>query len=73
MVRIVRFVIPRHNRHFTSPVGDGAALSLANDDLPDMHGVLTPGGVMGAALLERLPRVGIQFQVREDASRTIKA
>ena len=43
------------------------ALVLANDDLADMYGVLTPGGVMGDALLNRLPRVGIHFQVREDA------
>jgi short subunit dehydrogenase-like uncharacterized protein len=40
------------------------ALSLCNDTLPDTYGVLTPGGFMGDALLERLPKVGIVFEVR---------
>ncbi len=40
------------------------ALSLACDDLPEMSGVLTPGAFMGDALLRRLPRVGIRFDVR---------
>ena len=40
------------------------ALSLACDDLPATYGVLTPGGLMGDALLARLPRIGVRFDVR---------
>ena len=35
-----------------------------DDDHPETYGVLTPGGAMGDALLQRLPRVGIRFEVR---------
>ena len=42
-----------------------AAVALAKDPLPATYGVLTPGGVMGEALLARLPRVGIRFEVRD--------
>ena len=41
------------------------AVALAKDDLPETYGVLTPGGAMGDALLQRLPRVGIRFEVRD--------
>ena len=41
------------------------AVALACDDLPETYGVLTPGGVMGDALLRRLPRVGIRFEIRD--------
>ena len=41
------------------------AVALAKDDLPETYGVLTPGGAMGDALLRRLPRVGIRFEVRD--------
>jgi len=37
------------------------ALALAKDSLPERYGVLTPGSVLGDALLKRLPRVGISF------------
>jgi short subunit dehydrogenase-like uncharacterized protein len=40
-----------------------AALSLALDDLPKQGGVLTPATAMGAALLERLRRAGMRFDV----------
>ena len=39
------------------------AVALAKDALPETYGVLTPGGFMGDALLARLPRVGIRFEV----------
>jgi short subunit dehydrogenase-like uncharacterized protein len=39
------------------------AIALAKDDLPDRYGVLTPGGVMADALMRRLSRVGIRFEV----------
>jgi len=39
------------------------ALALAKDELPERYGVLTPGAVLGDALLKRLPRVGIRFEV----------
>jgi short subunit dehydrogenase-like uncharacterized protein len=38
------------------------ALALAVDPLPETYGVLTPGGLMGDALLARLPKVGIRFE-----------
>jgi len=38
------------------------ALALAKDELPERYGVLTPGAVLGDALLKRLPRVGIRFE-----------
>jgi len=41
------------------------AVALAKDELPETYGVLTPGGLMGDALLRRLPRVGIRFEVRD--------
>jgi short subunit dehydrogenase-like uncharacterized protein len=47
------------------------AVALAVDELPQTHGVLTPGGFMGESLLRRLPTVGIRFDVRDEASRTI--
>ncbi len=39
------------------------AIALVSDELPPKYGVLTPGGFMADALLERLPRVGIRFEV----------
>jgi short subunit dehydrogenase-like uncharacterized protein len=47
------------------------AVALAVDELPQIHGVLTPGAFMGTSLLRRLPTVGIRFDVRDEASRTI--
>ncbi len=44
------------------------ALALVNDDLPEMFGVLTPGALMGDALLKRLPTVGIRFELRNPDS-----
>ena len=39
------------------------ALALTKDDLPEHYGVLTPGAALGDALLRRLPKVGIRFEV----------
>jgi len=39
------------------------AAALAKDELPARYGVLTPGGFMADALLARLPRVGVRFEV----------
>jgi len=47
------------------------AVALAVDELPEIHGVLTPGALLGPSLLRRLPTVGIRFDVRDEASRTI--
>jgi len=45
-----------------------AALSLAQDELPDLGGVLTPSVAMGDALLRRLPaRAGVHFDLRSTA------
>ena len=41
------------------------AVALVKDPLPETYGVLTPGGLMGDALLRRLPRVGVRFEVRD--------
>jgi short subunit dehydrogenase-like uncharacterized protein len=40
-----------------------SALCLALDRVPRRGGVLTPGQVMGDALIERLQAAGIQFRV----------
>jgi len=48
----------------TSRMLSQTALSLCKDTLPDTYGVLTPGGFMGDALLQRLPKVGIAFEAR---------
>lgn len=45
-----------------------SALSLACDDLPDKSGQLTPVAAMGPALLDRLQRAGIRFEVRQPAA-----
>jgi short subunit dehydrogenase-like uncharacterized protein len=42
-----------------------SALSLAHDDLPETAGQLTPAIAMGDALIERLQRGGITFEVLE--------
>jgi saccharopine dehydrogenase (NAD+, L-glutamate forming) len=42
-----------------------SALSLARDDLPDRAGQLTPVQAMGPALLARLRRAGIRFDVHD--------
>jgi short subunit dehydrogenase-like uncharacterized protein len=48
----------------TSGMLGESALCLARDTLPDIAGVLTPAAAMGAALVERLPRAGVTFEVR---------
>ena len=48
----------------TSRMLSQTALSLCKDELPETYGVLTPGGCMGDALLERLPKVGVAFEAR---------
>jgi short subunit dehydrogenase-like uncharacterized protein len=48
----------------TSRMLSQTALALCKDALPDTYGVLTPGGFMGDALLQRLPKVGIAFEAR---------
>jgi short subunit dehydrogenase-like uncharacterized protein len=47
----------------TSKMLAESALCLAEDDLPDVSGQLTPAVAMGAALRERLERAGISFSV----------
>ena len=42
-----------------------SALCLAYDDLPDRSGQLTPVAAMGDALLERLQKAGIGFEIIE--------
>jgi short subunit dehydrogenase-like uncharacterized protein len=43
------------------------ALALACDTLPELYGVLTPGAVVGDQLIERLPRVGVRFELRNES------
>lgn len=47
----------------TSKMLAESALSLAFDDLPARAGQLTPAAAMGDALIERLRRAGIRFEV----------
>jgi short subunit dehydrogenase-like uncharacterized protein len=42
-----------------------SALCLAHDDLPERAGQLTPAVAMGDALIDRLQRAGIKFEVLE--------
>jgi short subunit dehydrogenase-like uncharacterized protein len=48
----------------TSKMLAESALCLALDDLPERSGQLTPAVAMGDALIERLQRAGIRFEVR---------
>jgi short subunit dehydrogenase-like uncharacterized protein len=43
------------------------AVALACDELSDVYGVVTPGAAVGDALLNRLPRVGVRFELRDDS------
>ncbi len=43
----------------------GLALALDRDELPDLHGVLTPAAAMGDALLARFPAAGVSLDVTE--------
>ncbi|MGB0639435.1 MAG: saccharopine dehydrogenase, partial [Myxococcota bacterium] len=43
------------------------AVALACDELSDVYGIVTPGAALGDQLLERLPRVGVRFELRDDA------
>jgi short subunit dehydrogenase-like uncharacterized protein len=47
----------------TSKMLAESALSLAQDDLPDRAGQLTPAVAMGQALIDRLQAAGIKFGV----------
>jgi short subunit dehydrogenase-like uncharacterized protein len=47
----------------TSKMLAESALCLAHDDLPDRAGQLTPAVAMGHALIDRLQRRGIKFEV----------
>jgi short subunit dehydrogenase-like uncharacterized protein len=51
----------------TSKMLAEAALCLAHDDLPATAGQVTPAVAMGQALIDRLVRAGIAFQVVEGA------
>jgi short subunit dehydrogenase-like uncharacterized protein len=51
----------------TSKMLAESALCLAQDDLPDAGGQLTPAVAMGDALIARLQRAGITFEVVEPA------
>ncbi|MGD1208581.1 saccharopine dehydrogenase family protein [Mycobacterium seoulense] len=41
----------------------GLALALDRDQLPNLHGVLTPAAAMGDALLARFPAAGVRLHV----------
>ena len=41
----------------------GLALAFDRDQLPDLHGVLTPAAAMGDALLDRFPAASVSLQV----------
>ncbi len=41
----------------------GLALALDRDELPDLHGVLTPAAAIGDSLLSRLPAAGVRLEV----------
>jgi short subunit dehydrogenase-like uncharacterized protein len=43
-----------------------SALCLAEDDLPDRAGSLTPATAMGTALVERLRKAGHTYDVTSD-------
>ena len=45
-----------------------SALCLAHDELPERSGQLTPAVAMGQALIDRLQRAGIGFEVVERMS-----
>jgi short subunit dehydrogenase-like uncharacterized protein len=49
----------------TSKMLAESALCLAHDELPDRSGQLTPAVAMGQALIDRLQRAGIGFEVVE--------
>jgi short subunit dehydrogenase-like uncharacterized protein len=49
----------------TSKMVSEAALCLAHDELPETAGQVTPAVAMGDALIERLTRAGIRFEVVE--------
>jgi short subunit dehydrogenase-like uncharacterized protein len=49
----------------TSKMLGESALCLANDELPERSGQLTPAVAMGQALIDRLERAGIRFGVVE--------
>jgi short subunit dehydrogenase-like uncharacterized protein len=49
----------------TSKMLSEAALCLVHDQLPDTSGQVTPAVAMGDALIERLTRAGIRFEVVE--------
>jgi short subunit dehydrogenase-like uncharacterized protein len=49
----------------TSKMLAESALCLAHDDLPERAGQLTPAVAMGPALIERLRRQGISFEVAQ--------
>jgi short subunit dehydrogenase-like uncharacterized protein len=48
----------------TSKMLAESALCLAHDELPERAGQLTPAVAMGQALIDRLTRAGIRFEVR---------
>jgi len=52
----------------TSKMLAQAALCLAQDDLPERAGQLTPAVAMGQALIDRLVAAGIEFSVKEGAA-----
>ena len=50
-----------------------SALCLATDDLPETAGQVTTAAAMGDALIERLQRAGITFEVLEGGGRTSRS
>jgi short subunit dehydrogenase-like uncharacterized protein len=74
----VRFVGEGGGKHVVTEVTGGdpgytetakmlseAALCLANDELPERSGQLTPAVAMGQALIDRIQAAGIKFEVLE--------
>ena len=49
----------------TAKMVSEAALCLAEDELPELSGQLTPAVAMGQRLIDRLSAAGIRFEVRE--------
>jgi short subunit dehydrogenase-like uncharacterized protein len=74
----VRFLARSYGRRLVTQVSGGdpgytetskmlseAALCLAHDQLPQTAGQVTPAAAMGGALIKRLTRAGIRFEVVE--------
>lgn len=54
----------------TTKIIGQAAMSLAFDDLPETAGPVTPAAAMGDALIDRLVKAGIKFELVEERATT---